>query len=84
MRYERSLEIVGRHERLIELIRLGEFSSFGLAERLGVSDQTIYRDIDFLKRRGYSIRSIKHAGGWAYHLLAEPAMVSLSNGTLRR
>jgi DeoR/GlpR family transcriptional regulator of sugar metabolism len=76
MRYRRSLAITSRHDKLIELIRLGEFSSPDLASKLKVSEQTIYRDIDFLKQRGYVIRSEKHADGWAYHLLAEPATVS--------
>lgn len=76
MRYERALAISERHDRLIELIRSGEFSSPELAKKLDVSEQTIYRDVDFLKKRGYSIRSEKHSDGWAYHLLAEPARVS--------
>lgn len=76
MRYDRAIAITDRHNRLIELIRSGGFSSPALAEKLSVSEQTIYRDIDFLKQRGYSIRSEKHADGWAYHLLAEPATVS--------
>lgn len=76
MRYGRALAIATRHEALIGLVRAGEFSSHDLAKTLGVSEQTIYRDIDFLKQRGYSIRSEKHADGWAYHLLAEPASVS--------
>ena len=50
MRYGRSLTIAGRHHKLIELIRAGEFSSPALAKRLKVSEQTIYRDIDFLKQ----------------------------------
>ena len=76
MRYRRSLAITNRHDRLIELIRSGEFSSPDLAKKLKVSEQTIYRDIDFLKQRGYVIQSEKHADGWAYHLLAEPTTVS--------
>jgi predicted DNA-binding transcriptional regulator YafY len=76
MRYRRSMAIASRHGKLIELIRTGEFSSRDLAAKLRVSEQTIYRDIDFLKHRDYSIRSEKHADGWAYHLLAEPATIS--------
>ncbi len=83
MRYERSLAISSRHDRLIELIRCGEFSSPELATKLDVSEQTIYRDINFLKSTGYSIRSEKHADGWAYHLLAEPATVSNGKGSSR-
>ena len=81
MRYERSLAIASRHDRLIKLIRSGEYSSPSLAEKLEVSEQTIYRDIDFLKKRGYSIRSEKHADGWAYHLLDEPATISNGKGS---
>jgi predicted DNA-binding transcriptional regulator YafY len=84
MRYQRALEIASRHDRLIELIRIGEFSSPALAQKLEVSEQTIYRDIDFLKQRGYSIRSEKHADGWAYHLLAEPATTSTGKGATRK
>lgn len=76
MRYGRALAIASRHDRLIELIRTGGFSSPELARKLKVSEQTVYRDIDFLKQRGYSIRSERHADGWAYHLLDEPATVS--------
>jgi biotin operon repressor len=84
MRYERSLAIASRHDNLIELIRSGEFSSPALAEKLAVSEQTIYRDIDFLKQHGYSIQSVKHADGWAYELLAEPATVPNEKGSLRK
>jgi biotin operon repressor len=81
MRYERALAISERHEHLIDLIRTGVFSTPSLAENLGVSEQTIYRDIDHLKRNGYLIRSQKHTDGWAYHLLGEPAKVSSPTGT---
>ncbi|GMV83967.1 MAG: hypothetical protein AMXMBFR7_51510 [Planctomycetota bacterium] len=75
MRYGKALAIQDRHARLVELIRTGRFSSPSLAQMLEVSEQTIYRDIDFLKQRGYSIQPEKHADGWAYHLLAEPVRV---------
>jgi DeoR/GlpR family transcriptional regulator of sugar metabolism len=84
MRYRRSLAITSRHDRLIELIRSGEFSSPDLAKKLKVSEQTVYRDIDFLKQRGHVIRSEKHADGWAYHLLAEPATVSTEKEASRK
>ena len=76
MRYQRSLSIASRYDRLIDLIRDEEFSSPDLAQKLEVSEQTIYWDIDFLKQRGYAIRSEKHTDGWAYHHLAEPETVS--------
>jgi predicted DNA-binding transcriptional regulator YafY len=80
MRYERALAIADRHDKLVDLIRAGVYSSGDLAGKLRVSEQTIYRDIDFLKQRGFSIRSERHADGWAYHLLAEPATVSNGKG----
>lgn len=73
MRYERALAIAARLDKLIEIIRSDNLSSPELAKKLGVSEQTVYRDIDFLKERGYSIRSEKDADGWGYRLLAEPA-----------
>jgi predicted DNA-binding transcriptional regulator YafY len=81
MRYERAMAIAFRHDRLIELIRSDGYSSHDLARELHVSEQTIYRDIDFLKQRGYFIRSERHADGWAYHLLAEPATASNGKGS---
>ncbi len=84
MRYERALAISDRHDRLIELIRTSGYSSPALAEQLGVSEQTIYRDIDYLKKSGYSILSVKHSGGWAYHLLTEPSTVSNGKGPSRQ
>ncbi len=84
MRNERALAIADRHDKLTELVRSGAYSSRDLAERLEVSEQTIYRAIDFLKQRGFSIRSERHADGWAYHLLAEPETVSIGKGATRR
>ena len=76
MRYQRSLAIASRHDKLIGLIRAGEFSSPNLAQELHVSEQTIYRDIESLKERGYSIRSVRLAKGWAYKLLGAPLHVA--------
>lgn len=76
MRYKKALAIPSRLDRLVELIRTGAFSSLDLAKELNVSEQTIYRDIAHLKTTGYAICSKKHATGWAYHLLAEPATTS--------
>ncbi len=83
MRYGRSLEIASRHDKLIELLRSGEFSSPALARKLRVSQQTVYRDIEFLKHCGYAIRPTKHSDSWAYHLLVEPTAVSSVRGVPR-
>jgi DeoR/GlpR family transcriptional regulator of sugar metabolism len=76
MRYERSFAIAGRHDKLIEFVRTGEFSTPALAEKLGISEQTVYRDVLFLKQRGSFIRSVKRPAAWAYQLRDEPATVT--------
>jgi len=81
MRYERSVAITDRHAELIELIRSGGYSTPALAEKLGVSAQTIYRDVMFLKQRGYFIRSVRLSSRWAYELLGEPANVAQQKGS---
>mgnify|MGYP000290365417 CR=1 FL=1 len=73
MRYERSLAITKRHGKVIALVRTGGYSSPLLAEKLKVSEQTIYRDIDFLKEQGYPIRSVRIAKGWAYQMARDVA-----------
>ncbi len=83
-RYSRAIGISARHERLVALIEAGRFSSVDLAKKLAVSEQTIYRDIDFLKKCRYAIRSEKHAFGWAYHLNGKPAGSSAVGGVAGR
>ncbi len=81
MRYERSVAITDRHAELIELIRSGRYSTPALADKLGVSEQTIYRDVMFLKQRGYFIRSVKLSARWAYELRGEPAKAVQGKGS---
>ncbi len=81
MRYERALAIANRHQRLLALIRTGEYSSPRLAQELGVSEPTIYRDIEFLKDQGYAIRSKKGAHHWAYYLLDLPTEAAIAKRT---
>ena len=66
MRYERSVSITRRHDDLFALVQGGMYSSSTLAEKLGVSEQTVYRDILFLKEQGHHIRSVRNGGRWAY------------------
>ncbi len=69
MRYERSIGITNRLESLLDLIREGSYSTPALADKLQVCDQTIYRDILFLRQRGHKIRSRRLSNGWIYELL---------------
>ncbi len=68
MRYERFLAITNRLKELLALVRRGNSSCRSLAERLGVSEQTVYRDILFLKREGHPIHSVRLSNRWAYRL----------------
>jgi biotin operon repressor len=67
---------------LLALIHTGTFSSHAIAGKLGVSEQTIYRDILCLKQQGHPIRSVKHSSHWAYEI-AERATVRESVGEMR-
>jgi biotin operon repressor len=69
MRYDRGLAISRRHEELLSLVRSGAYSSEVLAEKLGVSPPTIYRDVLFLKRQGHPIESVRLSAKWAYRLV---------------
>lgn len=75
MRYERSLAVTKRLADLLALIQRGLYSSPALAEKLGVSEQTVYRDIVFLKGQGHAIRSVKLSSNWAYRIVREIAEV---------
>lgn len=70
MRYERSIAITKRHSQLLKLVGQGEHACGELAQRLGVSEQTVYRDILFLKRQGHPIQSIRLTDRWAYRYVA--------------
>lgn len=65
------MRITNRHGRLIEFLQSGEFSSPSLAKNLKVSEQTIYRDIESLRQRGYRIEAVRNAKGWAYKLRSQ-------------
>ena len=71
MRYEHAFAITKRLENLLALIARGTHSSSSLAEKLGVSEQTVYRDVLFLKKRGHSIRSVRRSTSWAYQISRE-------------
>lgn len=71
MRYQQLTEISARHQKLLELVRAGEYSTPALAEKLSVCEQTVYRDISYLKQQGHKVRSIKQSHTWAYVLAPE-------------
>lgn len=70
MRYDQSHAVTDRHEVLLNFISSGSYSSPILAKKLGVSEPTVYRDIQFLKRQGYSIKSVRLSDHWAYQIAA--------------
>jgi DeoR/GlpR family transcriptional regulator of sugar metabolism len=71
VRCERLLAVTKRLADLVSLVQAGTYSSGALAQKLRVSEQTVYRDILFLKQRGHSIRSVNHGSYWAYEIDAE-------------
>jgi biotin operon repressor len=68
MPYNQSLQIERRLEDVVRLVRGGEQSTRTLAKTLGVSEPTISRCIEALRRRGYLIRAVKRGGLWSYEL----------------
>tara|TARA_A100001391_G_scaffold151078_1_gene108633 strand:+ start:143 stop:388 length:246 start_codon:yes stop_codon:yes gene_type:complete len=68
MRYDQLSEIQSRHSRLIELVREGEHSTPYISSSLGVSEQTIYRDIDYLRKSGVAIKAVRVERNWAYRI----------------
>jgi biotin operon repressor len=55
------------------------YSSPRIAKKLGVSEQTVYRDILFLKQLGHPVRAVKHSSHWSYQL-AKPVAVRAGSG----
>lgn len=68
MRYSRLRSIDLRHSRLLRLIEAGSYSGPALARQLGVSEPTVYRDIEDLKRRGYAVEAVRLSHSWAYQM----------------
>lgn len=83
MRYDRSMAIKRRHEDILSLVRNGAHSSRRLADELGVSEQTIYRDIVFLKANGHRIDAVRRAKGWAYQLLSGAQQTDQGRGMFK-
>lgn len=72
MRFQRSLEIEQRLEKVLGLIRSGKYSTPQLAIEVGVSIPTISRCVEALRQRGYEIHSEKLSTGWHYVLEQTP------------
>jgi biotin operon repressor len=79
MLYQRSREIEARLADLLRLIQGGRYSTPKLAVALGISKPTVSRCLSALRDRGYSIRAVKGADGWAYELGAD-SQVSPNGG----
>lgn len=68
MLYQRSLDIEARLDSVLQLIRIGGYSTPKLAEKLGVSIPTVSRDVTALRQRGHAIRSMRTDDGWTFVL----------------
>jgi biotin operon repressor len=53
-------------------------STPSLAEKLGISAPTASRCLTALRKRGYTIRSVREHNGWWYELVSEPALSEAS------
>ena len=69
MHYERSLAIERRLGHVLQLIKIGQYSTPLLAEEVGVSIPTISRCVCALRERGFDIRSQRHGTSWRYLLV---------------
>lgn len=68
MTYERATQIEKRFQQTVRLIKKEPLNARELAAALEVSTSTVQRIIAELRRRGYSIRSVREASGWRYEL----------------
>lgn len=68
MPYHRAKEIETRLKRLLELIRHGRYSSVTLADKLNISQPTVYRCLSALRERGHDIRAVKDTKGWSFEI----------------
>lgn len=68
MPYHRAHEIESRLTKVLELIRHGRHSSVTLADKLNVSQPTVYRCLSALRERGHEIRAVKDAKGWSFEI----------------
>lgn len=84
MRYQKSLEIEQRLDKVLKLIRRGRFSTRGLAEEVGVSIPTVSRCVQALRERGHEIRSESGEGGWRYVLVSRTEREAESTTNQRR
>lgn len=71
MRFDRALAIPQRHQKLLRLVKTGNYSASRLAQALDVSEPTVNRDILFLRQNGHPIVSVRIQSGWAYRLVHE-------------
>jgi len=69
MPYERTRKIEQRFQRAVDLLVKNRLNARQLALELDVSRPTAQRIIMELRRRGYTIRSVRDESGWRYELV---------------
>jgi len=72
MPYERARQIEQRFQTVVALIKRDSVNAKKLGESLTVSEATIYRVVNELRRRGYVIRSVNDTEGWHYEIISNP------------
>jgi biotin operon repressor len=83
MRYQQAFAITERLDSLLALVGRGLYCSRSLAKKLGVSEQTVYRDILFLKKQGHPIRAVRRSANWVYQLPSRPPRVRFNEAEPR-
>lgn len=85
MLYQRSLDIETRLDSVLQLIRIGGYSTPKLAEKLRVSIPTVSRDVTALRQRGHAIRSMRTDEGWSFVLDQKkpPNVIRMTNPQLK-
>lgn len=72
MPYEHTRQIEERFQKTVALIRKKQMNTKRLAAELSISQPTVQRILFELRRRGYTIRSVRDDSGWYYELLNRP------------
>jgi len=82
--YKRHLWIEGRLLRTVQLIESQRMNANTLAEEFGVSRQTVFRMVSFLRRKGYVINVVRDSEGWRYEVVQKPKFVLIPIGKVKQ
>lgn len=76
MRYQYSIEITERIEKVLRLIKTGRYSTRALSVEVRVPIPTISRIVSALREQGNDVQSERNVSGWRYVLASKHAQRS--------